>query len=394
LWISDAGAPTGFGRVTHEIAERLVDNGHDISVLAVAYSAADPVQTNLKLYRADSGPTRSYLGLDRVLEVMQKVQPELVVTLEDIPMLMHRLFKNPFDQEQALARAVPIISYVPVDGYGLPPAWLKLKEHVHMVPMSGFGAEMLDIQGHIPHGVDTEMFHPISPEHPLETTAGLMTSKAQCREAFGIPQGDFVIGRVDTNSGRKDWGSTWRVIDAALRAGLDESTTLAAFHTKANVPSHGSDLNALVSRGKGRFMVTNADDWLTADVVAFINCFDITLSTSRGEGFGLGLAESLACGVPVLASDCSAITEVVGPGGVLVKPWARMTNPYGVDNMLADTSSMAAQLVMLSRNRERLQELGTAGRQHVIDSFNWDRAAAQFEITIAAVLSMQTEADT
>lgn len=385
LWISDAGTTTGFGKATHEIAERLVaDYGHEIHVLAVGWDAADPIETNLLLYRAGAGPTRHPFGYDRVVEMLAKVNPDLVVTLEDVPMLMKRLLENPFDKEQALLRGVPILAYTPIDGYNIPPAWLELGKHVNYLPMSRFGAKALGVIGYAPHGVD-EVFHPITPDRPLETTAGTMTSKADCKKAFGIDDDTFVIGRVDTNSGRKDWGSTWKVITQALPR-LKEDEIVAAFHTVANAPTSGVDLNALVSKGRGRFMITNSQEWPAADVAAFVNTFDVTLSTSRGEGFGLGLVESLACGVPVIATDCSSITEVVGPGGVLVPGVAHMTNPYGVDQVLADTHAMADVLVDLVEDPVRRVELGELGRQHV-QKFSWDVAASQFNTSIAALLS-------
>jgi len=38
------------------------------------------------------------------------------------------------------------------------------------------------------------------------------------------------------------------------------------------------------------------------------------------EGFGLPALEAMACGTPVIASNCSSLPEVVGEGGILVEP--------------------------------------------------------------------------
>ena len=38
------------------------------------------------------------------------------------------------------------------------------------------------------------------------------------------------------------------------------------------------------------------------------------------EGFGLPVLEAMACGVPVIVSNTSALTEVVGEAGLLVDP--------------------------------------------------------------------------
>jgi glycosyltransferase involved in cell wall biosynthesis len=44
------------------------------------------------------------------------------------------------------------------------------------------------------------------------------------------------------------------------------------------------------------------------------------------EGFGLPVAEAMACGAPVISSNCSSIPEVAGTAGILVNP--RVMEPW------------------------------------------------------------------
>ena len=374
LWISDAGRPTGFGTVTHALGERLVAMGHDIHVLAVGWDAAFPVESPLKLYRAAARNEKAYLGYDRVAELINRIKPDIVVVNEDPPMLVKRLLHNPYDPEKLLLKRQPVVAYLPVDGYGIPEEWKMLTQLVTVVPYTQFGAEAFGLEQWVHHGVEAA-YRPLS--------AG---ERLRARRDFDIDDDAFVIGRVDTNSGRKDWGSTWKAINVAFDIGLKENKTVALFHTKLKEPQSGVDLQALISRGRGKFMVTNETGWPIEDLVRLINCFDVTLSTSRGEGWGLNLAQSLACGVPVIATDCSSIPEVVGPGGMLVEGVATMTNPYGVDLVLADVAQMAGRLVFLAQNRERLATLAAAGRRHV-EQFDWDVSAAAFNQIIRGRLA-------
>ena len=82
--------------------------------------------------------------------------------------------------------------------------------------------------------------------------------------------------------------------------------------------------------------------WSQLWLLILYNAADVFITTSRGEGFGLTVAEALACGVPVIAQNVSAIPEVVGPGGVLLDPERLHTVPAGPDSGPPDPTARAA----------------------------------------------------
>lgn len=57
-----------------------------------------------------------------------------------------------------------------------------------------------------------------------------------------------------------------------------------------------------------------------ADVVALYNCTDCFVYPSLYEGFGFPPLEAMACGAPVLASNASAIPEIVGDAAQTFDP--------------------------------------------------------------------------
>lgn len=83
---------------------------------------------------------------------------------------------------------------------------------------------------------------------------------------------------------------------------------------------------------------------------------DVYVSPSLLEGFGLPLAEVLACETPVVATDAGSSAEVVGPGGILVPP----RNPKA----LADAISY------LLNNNSLRHELGKKGRDYIVNNFS------------------------
>jgi alpha-1,3-rhamnosyl/mannosyltransferase len=47
---------------------------------------------------------------------------------------------------------------------------------------------------------------------------------------------------------------------------------------------------------------------------------DALIMPSRYEGFGLPVAEAMACGTPVVCGQCEALKEVAGAAGLFVNP--------------------------------------------------------------------------
>ncbi|MCW5851882.1 MAG: glycosyltransferase [Anaerolineae bacterium] len=88
------------------------------------------------------------------------------------------------------------------------------------------------------------------------------------------------------------------------------------------------------------------------------------------EGFGMPLAEAMACGTPTLAADSSCLPEVVGDAGLLLPPhdptaWADALH------RMADDADLRRELAERGQSRARL--------------FTWERAAAIVENVLAAI---------
>jgi glycosyltransferase involved in cell wall biosynthesis len=87
------------------------------------------------------------------------------------------------------------------------------------------------------------------------------------------------------------------------------------------------------------------------------------LDASLYEGFGLQVAEAMACGAPVIAADTTSIPEVVGDAGILCGARDVAAFAAAMQRVL-DEPGLAA----------RLREQGVARAAR----FTWDRTAEQF----------------
>lgn len=385
LWIGDAGSHTGFATVTHAIAPKLVERGHDISVLALNYPGDySPECVGLKLYRANT-TNADIFGARRVVELVRKVQPDVTVVLHDPRGVWLYLFDNPFDVAGELLDAAPVLAYLPVDGYDYPPAMVDdLVLNTNVVTMSRHGQRTFRGSKLVFHGVDQDRFWPVA-ERPV----GALKTKRECKEALGHDPDAFLVVRVDKNSGRKDFAATISAVGPVLERHRDMRLHL---HAMQDAMMPGVDMNALLTRhdlAPGQVTITGTENsiqaWPQERLHTLYNAADVFITTSRGEGFGLTIAEALSCGVPVIAQNISAIPEVVGPGGILIDPQRRITTPAGQDNWLADINAFTEALERIYADEALRTELGLAGRKHVAESFHWDYAVDRFHDFITAL---------
>ncbi|TDI29994.1 MAG: glycosyltransferase [Acidobacteria bacterium] len=99
------------------------------------------------------------------------------------------------------------------------------------------------------------------------------------------------------------------------------------------------------------------------NLAAILPAFDLYVMPSRWEGFGLGAAEAMAAGLPVVASDCDGLREVVADGstGLLAPP--------------GDIRALARAMERVLQDGERAVAWGRAGRRRAFDVFSSRRMA-------------------
>lgn len=97
------------------------------------------------------------------------------------------------------------------------------------------------------------------------------------------------------------------------------------------------------------------------DVPSLLAASDVFVMCSLWEGLGLVFLESMAAGIPVLATRVSAVPEVVvdGETGLLVPP--------------SDVKALAEGMLRLASDPATRARLGTNGRARVAAAFGLDR---------------------
>jgi glycosyltransferase involved in cell wall biosynthesis len=92
---------------------------------------------------------------------------------------------------------------------------------------------------------------------------------------------------------------------------------------------------------------------------------EVAVVPSLYEGFSLPAVESMACGVPLVATRGGALPEVVGDDGVtgmLVTP--------------GDPGELAAAIERVLSDAQLAARLSDNGRRRVLERFTWQACAA------------------
>lgn len=101
-----------------------------------------------------------------------------------------------------------------------------------------------------------------------------------------------------------------------------------------------------------------------AALVELFATTDALVFPSLWEGFGLPAVEAMSCGVPVLASNCSSLPEVIGDAGLFFDP--------------TEVTSIRDTVLRFLNDDELSARLRAAARVQP-EGFSWDIAAAMGE---------------
>lgn len=391
LFVGDL-APTGFGTVTADLGREMLALGEDVRFLSSNElgDLPEPFKSRTFVVSDRDGwqaaASRGKLGIAGIIDGTlwpDGWNAEAVIVLGDFYGLRGIMFMD--EDGEAAFRKVPTLHYSPIEGTGLPLAWRKAWEIASPVAMSEFGAdEIAKVMGTRPpvvyHGVDTASFWPVSAKRPIRLGKAVLRSKADAKAYFKIPEGVQVLLRADTNFTRKRYPSLMRSLAPVLASHPD---TWLLMHCRSS--DDGGDIRDTRSKFRPeiahRMVSTGFHDHgfiLNRPTLnALYNAADVYVSVSS-EGFGLTLAEAIACGVPAVGMDYSAVPEVIGPAGRVVPIMGVVDNQYGHFWGAVDEPKFGEAVSALLDNPRERALLGAKGPFHVTSNFSWPKAAAQF----------------
>jgi len=197
----------------------------------------------------------------------------------------------------------------------------------------------------IPHGVDTEFFHP----------------RAVRPGRFGIPSGRFVVGFLGSKGSDRDYGR--KGTDVLLDVTRKAAARLPNLHVVLGGPGWEKEVADLTALGVS---VSSTGYIRKADVPALYSALDVYLLTSRVEGGPCTVFEAMACETAVVSTRVGAVPNLIVDG----------VNGYSAD--VGDNEGLLSAIVELGQSPEKRIDIGRRGRE-TVSRLSWGAVLAPLE---------------
>ncbi len=198
------------------------------------------------------------------------------------------------------------------------------------------------------------------------------------RSQFALPEEKILfLSMFDALSvpERKNPEAAIRALDAAISEGCSSAHLVLKVSNLEKVPEFEKRLR---DRAEGSENLTLIEGYLEMkEVYRLMSACDVFLSPHRSEGFGLGLAESMLMGKPVIATGWSGNLEfMTNDNSILISSTETMLvedhGPYKAGQVWAepDDVELVEAIKSLSRDSERRRILGESGRKTIQAGFS------------------------
>ena len=385
-------ALTGFARVAKNIFERWSAHGVEIDIWAVGFDGHGYRDVPWQLFPASAGRVswRSPEQLTRFMEQLAGARPgythcwmlmdpdALCVGAGDrtFPLMLEKCCKK---------HGIRSMLYFPVDA-APETEWLEIVEHVDCpVTFTEYGKKVVESRVRNPQSTVVRVLpHGLEDYFKSAGKKARLAARAEIRIAARPFAGsdDFLMLNVNRNEWRKDPMRSLEIL-ALLR-----QEKVPAKLVMRMAPLSGTGVH--LYRAAKQMGLVDGRDFVCLDAVPeamlpnLYSAADLYLTTTLGEGWGLGVTEALGCGTPValpMHTSCEEIGRKMPPASIV---WLELQNEFvcGHDTRLRRRVDLA--LAVAAIKKFYLAGSKTVGGGQRCDMtpgirewLSWDRIAAE-----------------
>lgn len=365
---------SGYANLSMPLCKGLTERGHKVKVIGLEYKNEE------HFYDFSIISARN---MQEALAISQNLfslwQFDVFVCALDIPLqdrILSAMDTRPFGY----------VGIMPVEADPLCFSWaMALGKMDKALIISEFGANEARKMGidaeHIQIGMDTKQWRFRDSE-----------DRTKCRGALGIADDTFVVLTVAANQERKNLARALEIF--------------AEFHQE-----HPNSKYILVTN-EHQYVGWKLRDYIhelqLGDSVLILErgmpqeklwtiyaSSDVFLLPSKAEGLGLPLLESMAVGIPVIGTNCTAIKEVIEDRGLLLSYEYTYRDPFGNGRRYLasqnDGVELLANIYMWQKGEVQMPRLEIDKAREYIEKRDWSIAVDHLESTLLELVGDEDE---
>jgi len=349
----------------------LLKKGYDIRQVGLGFNGM-PEDKQIKVYPGKFYKLDSYYAREMLEFALSDFEPDIILSLGDYYMLPKIAFA------MAFPRKGKWIHWGVQDGS---PLGFGCKEPLKWVDYNLY---------HSPFAEDEvkKIFPKIEGEVLFPATDPAVfyeMDKEQLKKDFNC-ENKFIISTVARNQTRKNLPALIKAMPEIIKE-IPEAMLLLGLTHDTKTPEgakEGHELEYLIDYYKANDLIVmpreNSKDGSLSDktIREIYNLGDIFCLPTMGEGFGMIFHESMACGVPALATNCSAVPYTLGEQGYLLEPDASFHHADGVSQSIVNAETITKRIVDIYKDRELLKDKAKEGKKFVAQ-FNPENQADKLD---------------
>lgn len=412
LAYGDAGQPTGFEKVMRNVLTYLHETERfDVTLYGLGYRGNPDMKYPFPVWPAEHHG--DFFGFSNLAKAVEKHTPDIFFSTQDIWNLTSYMAYKPEE--------LPAVCYFPVDtpnlkwsyaigsgamaeptvytNFGAMEAAAGVRDAVNLliegadennIPVterrtwlsmphpSGTSMKVrmdqlsalqnIERWNVIPHGLDKEKFTPLD--------------KAKVRKEWGMNEGDFIVGAINTNQFRKRQDTLMRMF-AVLAHNVPRAKLV--IYCNGN-DERGWDLQQLARYfgfGDKIYPVHQqiSRDLTDQEMCELYSACDVMINTAGGEGWGLTSFEGAACKTAQMVPNWSATRELWKDNGLLIPAidWRFEPKFLNTAHAILDVQRGAQMLIDLANDEEDLHMWQDRAYDLACKQPSWNEVGKLFE---------------
>jgi len=215
--------------------------------------------------------------------------------------------------------------------------------------------------------------------------------KEKVRESLGIGKDEFVILTVADNQERKNLGKAFEIVSKFKKLTKSQIRYILITREQSKVGWKLRDLAVDFEINSNLMILERGMSFQQLWGIYIMS--DVFLLTSKAEGLCMPVLEAMCCGIPVIATNAGALTELLGEDRgfcidydyVMIDPWG---NSY---RYMIDVEKAVGAMNYVHKNREDVNEVQVANAREYVEFRTWKHPVEQVEKSIMEIVDVKKE---